>query len=727
MFPRQWSWRSWQNRPRRQPPRTGRRYLVECLERRDLLAGDHFYVSPTGSNSAAGTAEAPWLTLQKAANTVSAGDTVTVRSGTYVGFDLRTDGTASDPITFSAEPGAVINQRNAQTPDGINLEGADYITIEGFTLIGLPRAGIRAVVNHHVTIRNNRADQNGRWGIFTGFSDDLLIENNETSRSVEEHGIYASNSGDRPVVRGNTIWGNHGNGIHLNGDESQGGDGIISGALIENNVIYDNGLGGGSGINGDGLQSSVIRNNLLYDNHASGISLYQIDAAEGAKNNLIVNNTIVQASNGRWALNIQGPSTGNRVYNNILYNYHSFRGSIDIDPDALAGFASDYNVVMNRFTTDDSATRLNLAQWRTATGQDMHSVVATPSTLFVDAAADDYRLSPNSEAIDAGTSTMAPAFDLIAAPRPAGDAWDIGAYEFSTGDATPPEVVAVRMRGSNWNAAVASVALPLGGAAGPTLPWVNLDTVEIAFDEAVVVSADDLDYTGDGVGDPVSEFTYDPATYTARWRLPSTFGSGDAMIALTANVVDLAGNSIAGGSIAVARVRPADVNGDAAVTLADLLANVAGQFVAIGSATYLARNDVDGNGLVNVVDATLVRNSRTVANSPAANAAAASAASLVAAARQRPPTPRKLLSRASAATAVDSAFACTERTWLGELSAHEPESSMLAASHVESADIRRLRRFPSAAAGRNQNGSASEFKTRRHGDTEEKGKVMNDD
>ncbi len=668
----------WKNRSRRPLPRAGRRYRVEFLERRDLLAGDHFYVATTGSDAAAGTAEAPWLTLQKAADTVTAGDSVTVRAGTYVGFDLRTDGTASDPITFSAQPGVVIDQRNARTPDGINLQGADYIVVEGFTLIGLPRAGIRSAVNHHVTIRNNRADQNGRWGIFTGFSDDLLIENNETSRSVDEHGIYASNSGDRPVIRGNTIWGNRGNGIHINGDQSQGGDGIISDALIENNVIYDNGLGGGSGINGDGLQSSVIRNNLLYDNHASGISLYQIDAADGAKNNVVVNNTIVQASNGRWALNIQGPSTGNQVYNNILYNHHSFRGSIDIDPDALAGFAADYNVVMNRFTTDGGDSRLNLAQWQSVTGQDMHSVIATPSTLFVDAAADDYRLSTESPAVDAGTSTMAPATDLAGSTRPSGNGWDIGAYELSTADTTPPEVMTLRLRGSAWSAAVTSVALPLGGTAGPTLPWVNLDTVEIAFDEPVAVSAGDLDYTGDGVADAVSEFVYDAATFTALWRLPTAFEDGDAAIGLTSDVTDLANNSVSGGAIATARVRPGDIDGNAVVSMADVLANLAGQFVVVGDSQYAARNDVDGNGLVNVVDATLVRNRRIDPISVAANSAEASAASLVAAVQPRLSTRKRSHARESAtpnAKPVDLALSHWQRTPLEQSSTRDGRRS----------------------------------------------------
>ena len=69
----------------------------------------------------------------------------------------------------------------------------------------------------------------------------------------------------------------------MNGDLSQGGDGVISGAVVEGNVIYDNGRAGGSGINGDGVQSSRIANNLLYDNHASGISLYRIDGGAAAR------------------------------------------------------------------------------------------------------------------------------------------------------------------------------------------------------------------------------------------------------------------------------------------------------------------------------------------------------------------------------------------------------------------------------------------------------------
>src|SRR5262245_52965597 len=178
---------------------------LEALEPREVLSA--YFVAPTGNDNAAGTSQAPWQTLQHAADVVQAGDTVTVRAGTYTGFNLFTDGTAAAPIVFQAEPGVVINARNYYTPDGINLEGASYIVIDGFKVTGLPRAGIRAVVDNHVIIRNNVTDQNGVWGIFTGFSADLLVENNVTSRSGQQHGIYVSNSADRPTIRNNLVWG----------------------------------------------------------------------------------------------------------------------------------------------------------------------------------------------------------------------------------------------------------------------------------------------------------------------------------------------------------------------------------------------------------------------------------------------------------------------------------------------------------------------------------------
>jgi parallel beta-helix repeat protein len=165
-------------------------------------AGSTYYVSPDGSDTAAGTEGAPFRTIQRAASLVDAGDTVVVRAGRYAGFQLGWDspqsGTATQPITFKADPGAVIKGRNDETPDGINLEGASYVVIDGFTVNNaegdIGRACIRSVLNRRVTIRNNDVSNCGTWGIFTSHSDYVRIAGNRTSfnntGTSDHHGIY---------------------------------------------------------------------------------------------------------------------------------------------------------------------------------------------------------------------------------------------------------------------------------------------------------------------------------------------------------------------------------------------------------------------------------------------------------------------------------------------------------------------------------------------------------
>jgi parallel beta-helix repeat protein len=425
-------------------------FVVAVCAVSNLNAADYF-VSTTGNNGNSGANGSPWRTLQHAANQAQAGDRVTVLPGNYTGFHLTADGlpplngNPAKPIEFFAQPGVMINVANPVTnQDGINLENASWVIVDGFSVTGMDRAGVRSVgvdgdeLASHVTIRNVTATNNDYWGILTGFVDDLLIENNKTSGSSIEHGIYVSNSGDRPVIRNNESFNNFGNGIHMNGDASLGGDGMISDALVSGNKIYNNGLGGGSGINMDGVTNSRIENNLLYDNHSSGISLYKIDGAEGSSGNVVINNTVHQASNGRWALNIQHDSSDNTVLNNILITDHSFRGAIDISDEALSGFTSDYNVMIGRFnvTFDEELgieEAYNLTEWRDTYDLDLNSIAVAPaaySALFANLAADNYQLSATSLARDSGTSQLAPLFDFAGHLRPMGSGFDRGAYEY---------------------------------------------------------------------------------------------------------------------------------------------------------------------------------------------------------------------------------------------------------------------------------------------------------
>jgi hypothetical protein len=394
--------------------------------------GSVYYVATDGMDApGCGAETSPCRTIQYAANLVAAGDTVLINPGTYGGgITVDTSGTASEPITFRANgPGIVIDGSGGER-DAFFITEANYIVVEGLTIQNATRAGVRTSLSDHITVRNCTFADNGTWGLFTDFSDYTTVENCESYGAVDEHGIYISNSSDYPTVRGNRLHHNNGCGLHMNGDISMGGDGIISYALVEGNIIYENGDGGGSGINMDGVTDSIVRNNLLYDNHASGISIYQIDGGSGSHDNRVLNNTLIMASDGRWGINIPGTNdTNNKLFNNIVYSYHSWRGCIAIASPTLSGFESDYNVVMDRFSADTGDTRITFAEWQ-ALGYDAHSVVATPDQLFVDVAADDYHLKPGSPAIDLGTPLGDVTDDLEGNPRPFGATHDAGAYEY---------------------------------------------------------------------------------------------------------------------------------------------------------------------------------------------------------------------------------------------------------------------------------------------------------
>jgi hypothetical protein len=400
--------------------------LGVCLASTTATAST-WHVATTGSDTNSGTEAAPFRTIQRAADAVAAGDNVVIHAGTYAGFEVTTSGTEAAPITFSGDGSTVaIDGGATANRDAILTSGASWITIEKLAISGATRAGIAAEDGAHITVRDNRIDDNGRWGVFSSHLEDFVVEDNEVSRSGTEHGIYASNSADRPVIRRNVIWGNGMCGVHMNGDINYGGDGTISGALIEANVIYDNGKLGGSGINADGVTNSVIRNNVLDNNHASGISLYRIDGGSVSSGNLVINNTIRMASDARWAINIQDGSTGNTLRNNILLDANTSTGAVTLCSTCTSGFASDHNAVVGRFMVGSTTT--DLAGWRTRTSGDAASFVATSAQLFV--GGDDLSLVEGSPAIDAGVATGAPETDIDGVARPQGDAVDIGAYEF---------------------------------------------------------------------------------------------------------------------------------------------------------------------------------------------------------------------------------------------------------------------------------------------------------
>ena len=118
----------------------------------------------------------------------------------------------------------------------------------------------------------------------------------------------------------------------------------------------------------------------------------------------------------------------NRVRNNILYHPSTSRGSITYaSATDVANTDSDYNVITN-VTPNDGGTLYTLAQWQTQ-GHELHSITATPATLFVDPAAANYHLKTGSPAIDKGQTLATVPKDIEGKARPVGAGWDLGAYE----------------------------------------------------------------------------------------------------------------------------------------------------------------------------------------------------------------------------------------------------------------------------------------------------------
>lgn len=398
-----------------------------------LLKGSTYFVSNTGSNTNSGlSVSESFLTIQYASDQVIAGDTVIVLEGAYVGFDHRdVSGTFTDPIVFRTQGQVLINQAGPIRDDGINIENADYIIIDGFTVNGMIGSGngIRLVLSDFCVVRNCSCDSNAERGIFTGFTDDITIEYNVSTNALDEHGIYVSNSSDRPVIRYNTCYGNNSIGIHMNGDLSAGEDGIIHDAKVYGNVLFDNNRA--AGINMDGCMNPKVFNNLIYNNHfAQGIALFQGDGAIPTQGAEIYNNTILVPSDGRWGILVnEGSNVGTKIYNNIILNEHEFRGSITIED--TTGFRSNYNIVNDKMSASGDGSSVPLSSWK-ALDLGLNSQLANaPVDIFVNPSASDYELLSGSQAIEMGTNLVGLVLtdDIIGMSRPQNSDYDIGCYE----------------------------------------------------------------------------------------------------------------------------------------------------------------------------------------------------------------------------------------------------------------------------------------------------------
>ena len=406
-----------------------------------------YYVSPTGNNGNAGTSPgAAWLTLQHAADTVQAGDIVEVADGSYARFTLSSvTGTSGMPVVFRASgTGAIINSGTSSSVapdsrDAIKIYDCHYVIIHGLRTQNAYRAGCRVTESFHVTIQGCVFSNGGTWGLFTDYSDDLILEGNECHNSGAEHGIYFSNSGDRVQIRGNYCHDNNASGIQINSDPAQQnagfgtrGDGITENSVIENNWCIGNGAAGGAGLNFASIRNCDIRNNLIVNNLGqTGIALWDdgFSSAYGSMNNRIYHNTVVfQTGVGRFCLTMLNGSTGNDIKNNIFIG--GARGAISWSTNSLSGTTADYNIcrstdAWNIYENDTTSTGYSLAQWQTLIGGATNSVTTAPAF----ASSSDFSLTTGSAGRDDGDNSLGVTTAHDGAGRPQGGGFDRGCFE----------------------------------------------------------------------------------------------------------------------------------------------------------------------------------------------------------------------------------------------------------------------------------------------------------
>ena len=248
------------------------------------------YVATTGSDaSGSGSPANPFLTVQKAVNTVTAGGTVHVANGTYNTAAVTTINKAVT-IQGQSRAGTILNGPRAQIDPAGSLAG---LQITGTT--------------SNVTIEQLTV-QHYDYGIFTNgnLMSNITIQNLNASDN-RLHGIWIqANVGSG--INGLTVDNVDASRNNVNGGNSGRGLWIINGpktnVTVTNSTFDQNGLVG-LDVSDGSVAGATITGNVVTNNGDAGIGI--LGAIAGGAN-LVANNTVT--NNGRYGIEIKN-STGN--------------------------------------------------------------------------------------------------------------------------------------------------------------------------------------------------------------------------------------------------------------------------------------------------------------------------------------------------------------------------------------------------------------------------------
>lgn len=178
-----------------------------------LQAAKFYYVSPTGNDTNAGTATAPFKTIQKAADKTVAGDTIILMAGSYTSAQTVTEvGAQNNPITIRGE-GAGFNGGS------LTFKNSQWLIVKNLSFTGGTNQ-ITLQNSHYLAFTSNRFDYLTRGIYIQDYSSHILVEDNEFFQSCaigktwtqlkgstcEGGAVYASSyGGGSYYIRGNWV------------------------------------------------------------------------------------------------------------------------------------------------------------------------------------------------------------------------------------------------------------------------------------------------------------------------------------------------------------------------------------------------------------------------------------------------------------------------------------------------------------------------------------------
>lgn len=342
------------------------------------------YVTETGSDTNTGTLTAPFKSIARASQSVSAGDTVHVAPGRYTGgFTTYQSGTATARIRYLSDTrwAAVIVPPTSSTESTAWTNAGSYVDIDGFDVDG--------------TVDPSAAWRNGIYttGSYVGILNNHVAHVGETAPCTSQGGSAI-----------NTDYWNYGVNTQIIG-----------------NVVNHNGYAGCQFIQAIYVSTSAtVKNNIVLQNGGAGIHLWHDANHVDVVNNTIFGNGVGIVVGGGDYYRTTGPADYVNVANNIVMD--NVYGIIE------NGQTGTHNTYVNNLVFR------NKTQWAMLTSRHSGDINADP--LFVNylkAGGGNYHLTAASPAVDSGTTTLAPSMDFDGVARPQGKGIDIGAYEYKAG------------------------------------------------------------------------------------------------------------------------------------------------------------------------------------------------------------------------------------------------------------------------------------------------------